>query len=291
MRVPGVIVAAGLLAGLALSVWPVAAVAQEEEVERSASTDGSRHGDTLRAEAESGETATVVITPRWVPAPSADGGSSVNVSGPPPIPFVGASAVESGGGLGFPVPCAIEGWASACPEPAAGGAGSLLAAPVGGVVSSAMLLDAAWAELSAPMPSLHLNPEGDQIVQLPSWLWIDPDQWAPVSATATAGAVSATVTASPARVLWSMGNGDVVTCDGPGRVYAPRFAESPEATDCKYTYRHSSADQPGESYGVTATIEWEASWSGSDGDGGDLGVLTTTAVDDVRVAELQALTQ
>jgi hypothetical protein len=88
-----------------------------------------------------------------------------------------------------------------------------------------------------------------------------------------------------------MGNGDAVTCSGPGRVYERRFAGRPEATDCRYTYRHSSAIQPGEAYNVTVTVVWTATWSGSDGNGGDLGELTSQTTQPVRVAEVQALVQ
>jgi hypothetical protein len=158
-------------------------------------------------------------------------------------------------------------------------------------VSSAMLAEFALADLTLPSPLIGMSPDGDQITQLASWLWVDRAQWTPRDRTANAGPVSATVTATPVRVEWDMGNGKVLTCDGPGRAYRPRFAGQPGATDCKYTYRHSSAGQPNEVYDVTATIVWRASWSGSDGDGGALGELTSQTTESVRVAEVQALVQ
>lgn len=158
-------------------------------------------------------------------------------------------------------------------------------------VSSAILAEFAFAELTLPAPTIGMSPAGDQITQLPSWMWIDRSAWGSRDRTATAGPVSATVTASPVRVEWDMGNGDAVACSGPGRVYEKRFAGRPEATDCRYTYRHSSAIQPGEAYNVTATVVWTATWSGSDGNGGDLGELTSQTTQPVRVAEVQALVQ
>jgi len=158
-------------------------------------------------------------------------------------------------------------------------------------VSSAILAEFAFAELTLPTPTIGMSPAGDQITQLPSWMWIDRSAWGSHDRTATAGPVSATVTASPVRVEWDMGNGDAVACSGPGRVYGKRFAGRPEATDCRYTYRHSSAIQPGEAYNVTATVVWTATWSGSDGNGGDLGELTSQTTQPVRVAEVQALVQ
>ena len=158
-------------------------------------------------------------------------------------------------------------------------------------VSSAILAEFALAELSLPALTIRMSPAGEQITQLPSWMWIDRRQWGPQDRTAAAGPVSATVSASPVRVEWDMGNGDAVTCRGPGRVYEQRFAGRPEATDCRYTYRHSSASQPGEVYDVTGTVVWTATWAGSDGNGGDLGELTSQTTQPVRVAEVQALVQ
>ena len=158
-------------------------------------------------------------------------------------------------------------------------------------VSSATLAEFALADMSLPSPAIGMSPDGDHITQLASWLWVDRGQWTAQDRTATAGPVSATVSATPVRVEWDMGNGDAVTCGGPGRVYEKRFAGRPAATDCRYTYRHSSAGRPAESYDVTATVVWAATWSGSDGDGGDLGELTSQATEPVRVAEVQALVQ
>jgi hypothetical protein len=158
-------------------------------------------------------------------------------------------------------------------------------------VSSALLAQFALADLVLPSPIIGMSPEGDHVTQLPSWLWIDRGQWQSRDRTASAGPVSATVTASPLRVEWNMGNGDTVTCDGPGRVYEARFAGRPEATDCRYTYRHSSAVRRGAAYDVTATVVWRARWSGSDGDSGGLGELTSQTTVPVRVGEVQALVQ
>lgn len=158
-------------------------------------------------------------------------------------------------------------------------------------ISSATLAQFAAADLRLPAPTIGMSPDGDHVTQLPSWLWIDRGQWSARDRTATAGPVSATVTATPVRVDWDMGNGDTVTCDGPGRVYERRFAGRPEATDCRYTYRHSSATRAGAPFTVVATVVWDVSWTGSDGAGGALGELTSTATRPVVVGEVQALVQ
>lgn len=171
------------------------------------------------------------------------------------------------------------------PRPAGGG-GELV------VVDPRALAERAAAALKLPAPLIRTSPTGDHVTQLPSWLWISAEQWAPRRVAASAGPVTSTVTATPVSVTWDMGNGDRVACDGPGRPYEERFAGIPDATDCRYTYRHSSANQPGAAYELTATINWDLSWSatGAAG-GGDLGTVPMSASRPVRVSEVQALVQ
>jgi hypothetical protein len=154
------------------------------------------------------------------------------------------------------------------------------------------LAQQAAAVLELPAPDVHMNPAADQVVQLPVWLWIAADQWEPRRVSATAGPVTSTVTATPTRVTWDMGNGDQVECDGPGRPYQQRYAQQPEATDCRYTYRLSSAGQPDEVYQVTTTVHWELTWTatGAAG-GGNLGTVPMSTTQPVRVTQIQALVQ
>ena len=167
-----------------------------------------------------------------------------------------------------------------------GGGGELI------VIDPRLLAERAAAALDLPSPRIRMSPDGDQITQLPSWLWIAREQWGPRQVSASAGPVTSTVTARPTVAVWDMGNGDRVTCDGPGRPYERRFAGTPEATDCRYTYRHSSAGQPSEAYRMTVTVDWELSWTavGAPG-GGSLGAVPMSTTQPVRVAEVQALVQ
>lgn len=171
-----------------------------------------------------------------------------------------------------------------------------VAPPSGGVemivVDPRILAERAAAALDLPTPVIRMSPSGDQVAQLPSWLWIGGGRWQPQQVSASAGPVTSTVTARPSRVVWDMGNGDRVVCDGPGRPYQPRFAGRPDATDCRYTYRNGSASQPGAAYQVTATVDWRLSWSatGAPG-GGSLGVVPMSTTRSVRVSEVQALVQ
>jgi hypothetical protein len=160
------------------------------------------------------------------------------------------------------------------------------------VADPRVLAERAAAVLELPAPAMRMSPARDQVVQLASWLWISVEQWEPRQVSATAGPVTATVTATPVRVTWDMGNGDRVLCDGPGTPYQERYAGQPDATDCRYTYRHSSAGQPDEAYRVTATVDWALTWSatGTSG-GGSLGSVPMSSTRSVRVTEIQALIQ
>jgi hypothetical protein len=147
-------------------------------------------------------------------------------------------------------------------------------------------------ELQLPSPSIAMSPPGDQIVHIASWLWLEDGIWQPHSSSASAGDVTATVTATPHRTLWDMGTGDVVVCAGPGDRYDPGRSDTEQASSCSHTYRNSSAGQPGNAYPVVVTVEWELGWTvtGAPG-GGPLPALTTSTSTSVPVGELQALNQ
>lgn len=150
----------------------------------------------------------------------------------------------------------------------------------------------AQEELRLPTPRIAMSPPGEQVVHVASWLWLDGDPWRPHSSSASAGGVTATVTATPSRTLWDMGNGDTVVCDGPGTPYDPSRADAAQSTSCSYTYRNSSAGRPGHAYPVTVTVEWQLGWTvtGAPG-GGALPGLTTSSSTAVPVGEVQALNQ
>jgi hypothetical protein len=104
-------------------------------------------------------------------------------------------------------------------------------------------------------PTIELDPPGKQVTNLPTWLAVSPGDWHAVVASASAGGVTATVTANPEAVIWNLGNSDTLTCPGPGIPYDPNKSVD-QSTYCSYTWRTSSANQPGLAYQVTATIEY-----------------------------------
>ena len=151
-------------------------------------------------------------------------------------------------------------------------------APVVVAEQAAKTLGLASAVIEMAPPDGH-----PQLVNVATWLWVNPSAWHPVTATATAGPVTTTATATPSKVVWDMGDGQSVTCDGPGTAYSPSL---PNATPgCSYTW-----PGPG-SFTVTATVYWSVTWtaSGTPG-GGSLGVQAgPPAQVPVTVTESQAI--
>jgi hypothetical protein len=153
--------------------------------------------------------------------------------------------------------------------------------------SPAELAQMAYKQLRLPTPSIAANPAGEQLVNLPTWMWLSSG-WGPVSATASVPGVSVTATATPTSVVWSMGDGSTVTCTGAGTPFPPGTAPTASSPDCGHTYRTSSASQAGQAFPVMATVHWTVTWAGA-GQGGVFPDMTTTGNAAFRVAESQAL--
>ena len=144
------------------------------------------------------------------------------------------------------------------------------------------------ADRAIDRPVVYTSPVlgSDALVNLPTWLGVE--NWQPNTVSASEGGLTITVTARPTSVVWQMGESSV-TCIGPGARYAAGVREEQQRTDCSYTYRHSSAGQPGEKYQATATLRYAVTWSASNGESGSLGTGSRTTPFAVRVAERQAL--
>ena len=102
----------------------------------------------------------------------------------------------------------------------------------------------ARASIGISPPTIRTSPEagGRLYVRVPTWLWVDGGWWHAYQATASAGRVTATVTATPVTATWGLGDGAVVSCSGPGVAWRPGLPE--DATDCAHTYTTSSAADP-----------------------------------------------
>ncbi len=146
------------------------------------------------------------------------------------------------------------------------------------------------SQLSLLEPVIGMSPDATlpQIVGVPTWLWIDRAGWRSVSKTVAVPGVSVTATASPQRVVWSMGDGGGVTCRGSGTLYSSQFPADSRSPDCGYVYRRSSAGRPGEVFRVAATVVWDVVWRGGGRDGRISDLRTTSGVA-VRVTEVQGV--
>ncbi|CAM3756100.1 ATP/GTP-binding protein [Kibdelosporangium persicum] len=217
------------------------------------------------------------------------GGPAVGIGGSPdpfacrtvPVDYQPPGQPPEGPGGWFMVLCSADGKNHQGPIwiPAEGSATPIL--------SPAQVAEMARKRLQLPTPRISANPAGDQLVNLPTWMWLSSG-WEPVSATASVPGVSVTATAKPTSVSWSMGDGSTVTCTGAGTPFRAGSDPRAPSPDCGHTYRTSSAKQAGQAFPVTATVHWAVTWSGA-GQGGTFPNLTTTGNAAFRVAESQAL--
>ncbi|WP_114906783.1 hypothetical protein [Ornithinimicrobium murale] len=119
------------------------------------------------------------------------------------------------------------------------------------------------AQLQLPTPEIGSAPCSGAgcmgAVGLPVWLWTQP--WQSYTDSVTIRGYTLTLTSTPIRANWSMGNGDQVTCTTSGSPYDPAFGIS-ESPDCGYVYQVTSADRPGQSFALTADLTYLVEWSG-----------------------------
>lgn len=151
-----------------------------------------------------------------------------------------------------------------------------------------VLAQEAVSKLVPTSPTIRTSPTGDQVVHIPTWLWLDASAWRPVSATASVPGLSVTATAEPQSVIWNLGNGDSVTCAGPGNPYVASGDPMAASPSCGYTYHRASAGAPGERFPVTATVTWSVAWVGG-GATGTAPSIASTSQASLRVTELQAV--
>lgn len=150
------------------------------------------------------------------------------------------------------------------------------------------LASMARSRLPLPLPAARMSPAGDQTVNLESWLWVD--NWVTQTRSATAGGVTSVVVATPVEQRWTFGSpSEKKICTDAGTPYDLSRQPSEQSTTCSYTFRHSSAGQPGDAFRVTVTLVWHVTWTSNIGAGGDLGFVSRTSIIPTRVAEHQAL--
>ena len=154
----------------------------------------------------------------------------------------------------------------------------------------AVLAQQAVRQLSLPSLSINTSPStgSDQLVGLPTWLWLETGSWHPITATAAVPGESVTATATPTSVTWNLGDGNTIECQGPGTPYAATDSPGEASPNCGHTYTDTSAGQPNNAYTVTATVSWAVDWAGG-GQAGTVPALKSTTTTPLRVADVESL--
>ena len=159
------------------------------------------------------------------------------------------------------------------------------AGTAGPVVSPRDVADGVLDRMNLPLPQPRISPAGDQLVNLPMWVWLEG--WTTRQESASVPGVSVTVTAKPTKAVWTFGDGTTLTCQGPGVAWTPT---SPPNPPCGHTFKRSSATTRDRTYSVKVAITWNASYTVAGGaGGGPLPAVVRTTEFAVRVAEVQAV--
>ncbi|MGW3287714.1 hypothetical protein ACWDR3_24100 [Streptomyces sp. NPDC001002] len=157
----------------------------------------------------------------------------------------------------------------------------------------------AYSRIQVPDTEVALAPEGTTKVNLPTWAWLDKTHFHSVSVTASLSVgdwtASATTTARPVSLTLDPGTPDATThpSDGECAIHADGSIGEPYAKGkadatppCGVAYLRSS---DGGRYQLRATITWEITWEGSNGEHGKLPNGAFGTDQDVVVQEIQAV--
>lgn len=140
-----------------------------------------------------------------------------------------------------------------------------------------------------PVPGARTWPpsRGTGLVNLPVWLHVD--NWEPLTASASAGGLTATVEAVPVRAEWDLDEGSLV-CTDAGSAFDETSSPDPGSSSCAYTYRRSSGIRSDRTFHNSVVVVWHLRWSATNGQGGDLGEVSSPRADfELQIEESQAL--
>lgn len=161
--------------------------------------------------------------------------------------------------------------------------------PEGGSVDPRQLAEDARRSVQIDPPPIETSPDASRetYAQVTTWLWVDNGWWQSYSATATAGRVSATVTAAPTVAVWSTGDGGTERCAGPGVEW--RRGLDDDDTYCSHVYTRSSDAEPDGAYSLEATVSFDVTWTSNIGVSGSLEGVSRSSSRSIRVGEIQAV--
>ena len=161
--------------------------------------------------------------------------------------------------------------------------------------SPAVAAENAYRSIHFPKPSGDRSPSQHQTyrgypfsyVGLWTWFWTSGGTWRTLTATATDGDQSATVTASPVALVYDAGDGSgSQTCDGPGRPWTSIAGHAaPNGGGCAYQYRQVTSSP----IASTQSILWKITWVGTGGTAGKIPQLTTSTTGQLNVMQIQTV--
>ncbi|UZJ34225.1 hypothetical protein [Streptomyces endophytica] len=153
-----------------------------------------------------------------------------------------------------------------------------------------VVVQQAVSRLKLPKPVIHTSPREDlvQVVNVPTWMWVERGAWGPVTTAAAVDGLEVTATARPRRTVWSMGDGGSVVCRGPGTPYSAEYGPKASSPDCGYTYRRASTSEPAKAFPVSVRVIWDVEWRGG-GRSGTVPGLAMSARRRLVVDEVQAV--
>src|SRR3954454_19233830 len=95
--------------------------------------------------------------------------------------------------------------------------------------------------------------------------------------------LSVTATARVKAINWSMGDGNIIRCEGPGTPYDKSMGVK-DSPDCGHRYKQTSREHRNCKYPVTATAQWDITWESTLGDTGQIS-MTQQAGTQLRIGE------
>ncbi|KAB8170927.1 hypothetical protein FH609_001630 [Streptomyces sp. 3MP-14] len=166
-------------------------------------------------------------------------------------------------------------------------------------IDDEVLAEYAYDEIGIPETEIELSPDGEQLVNLATWIWMEEALLEPrtVRAELPISGVWAETTAEPVALTIDPGSEDAVVFPASGecavseggRIGAP-WTRGDEGEDPPCGVRYERSTHRDGSFTLTASLTWEVSWTGSQSGGPHPlpgGVFETTY--DIVVSESQAI--
>jgi hypothetical protein len=156
-------------------------------------------------------------------------------------------------------------------------------------VPPTVLLAMAEEFLDPPEPEVSVNPVAASIVNIPTWVWADPDTFGEIVVRAESGPNWAQIDAEATGLtLTAPGAEQVGSCASGGTPYVRGRPLSSQSTDCTAVFRRASVGAP-DGWPLSVTARWEARGTTSDGADEPLLDRNPTSTVNVVVAEVQAV--